>query len=105
MATKTTTKATEAQTETQAEAQVEKQKDTVSATTATASDTPEADVAVDEKATASNSKTAKIGGFKVQWQLRHNGKVYHAGDSVTLTAEEAQTLLATGVIVATEEQE
>lgn len=43
--------------------------------------------------------TAKVSGYKVQWQLRHNGKVYQAGDSVALSEAEAQALLPTGVIV------
>lgn len=53
------------------------------------------------KKPASKAKSAekpKTKGYKCQWQLRHSGKIYQAGDEVKLTDEEADSLKETGVI-------
>lgn len=63
------------------------------------------DLSADKQATIqpiNQTDTAKAGSYKAQWQLRHNGKVYNAGDSVELSEADAKALLETGVIVKAE---
>lgn len=45
------------------------------------------------------SRTFVDGQFTVQVNIKHNGKRYSVGDSISLDEEESKTLLADGAIV------
>lgn len=44
------------------------------------------------------TRTFVDGQFTVKANLKHNGKTYKVGDSITLDASEAESLLADGTI-------
>lgn len=51
------------------------------------------------KVATEENRTFVDGQFTVQVNIKHNGKRYSVGDSISLDEEESKTLLADGAIV------
>lgn len=59
----------------------------------------EVDTPVSDEVATEETRTFVDGQFTVQVNIKHNGKRYSVGDSISLDKEESKTLLADGAIV------